>query len=156
MENIDIIALLLTVIAVFVAIFIFRRILVWVALIIILAVIGYFILQNNNPSPQGSKGIPTRNLTNNYLEQFKDHYCGLLYDRDDSLMCNIVITPIYNDLVTQFDTKKLSRMNKAEITKLIIQTAYDHKKEILQKLKKQKALYLWEDFTYDIKNNAIY
>ena len=154
MENIDLIALLLTIIAIFVAIFIFRKVLVWVALVIILAVIGYFILQdkqggfNQNPMPQ--------NQSAGYIEKFKDNYCGLLYDRDDSLMCTIVITPIYNDIVSTYTVKELAHMNKAELTKIIVKTALEHKKEILSQLKKQKALYLWEDFTFDLKNNNIY
>ena len=156
MGNIDIIALLLTIIAVFVAIFIFRRVLIWVALIIILAVIGYFILQNKT----GSSTRPTQaSGKQNYvglIEKFKDNYCGLLYDKDDSMMCSIIIQPIYNDIVTTYNQKQLSRMNKVELTKIIVQTAYKHKKEILRKLKSHNAIYLWEDFTYDIKNSRLY
>ena len=154
MENIDIIALLLTVIAIFVAVFIFRRILVWVALIIILAVIGYFLLQNRQGDFTPNRGPAHRTVS--YLEQFKDNYCGLLYDRDDSLMCYVIITPIYNDIVSNYPAQQLSHMNKSELTKIIIQTAYKHKKQIINQLKKNKALYLWQDFTFDIKNKTIY
>ncbi len=156
MENIDLIALLLTIIAMFVAIFIFRRILVIVAVIIILGVIGYFILQNNQGTGQSNNVFNnTKTGKISYLEKFKDHYCSLLYDKDDSLMCYVIAQPIYNDIVKNYDPNELNSMNKKEFAKILIQAAYRHKNEILKKLKKNKA-YLWEDFVLDLKNANIY
>jgi len=153
MENIDIIAILLTIIAVFIAIFIFRRILIWIALIIVLAVIGYFILQDNNAI------LTTPSYNNNnlgYLEKFKNHYCDFLYDKDDSLMCNLIVYPIYNDILKTYDRQELIKMNKKQFTELLLKTAIQHKKEIFNKLKQERALYLWEDFKLDLENKNFY
>ncbi len=154
MENIDIIAILLTVIAIFVAIWIFRRVLIVVAIIIILAVIAYLFLQNNYQG-QG-QGLPVKRNSADLIEQFKDNYCSYLYDRDDSLMCEYIVTPIYNDIVNNYNLDSVRHLNKVQLTNLIIHVATEHKSEIVGNLRKRNALYLWKNFVQDVKEQYIF
>ncbi len=153
MENIDIIALLLTIIAIFVAIWIFRRVLVIVAILIIIGVIAYLFMQNGEDlTPREFNNQKQTDL----LERFKDNYCDLLYDRDDSLICVYIVEPIYNDIVRNYDLDSVRSLDRSQFIHLIVEVAKKNKGVILRNLKKNDALYLWQDFVDDIKHQNLF
>ncbi len=155
MHDIDLIALLLTIIVILIAIWFFRRILILVAVLIVIAVLGYIFLQNNPGSGQFNMTKPQAQKTS-LLESFRDNYCGLLYDRDDSLLCLDIVEPIYNDIVKNYDLDSVESLNKRQFVNLIIEVAKRNKGKIISNLKRDDALYLWKDFVADIKDFNIF
>ncbi len=152
MHDIDIIALLLTIIAIFIAIWFLRKVLILIAILIIVAVIGYLYLQNNQDFTTNTTPSPRHSRNIELLEKFRDNYCGMLYDRDDSLMCADIVEPIYNDIVSHYNLDSLRVLSKKQMFNLLVQVASKNKVKILRKLKQDNALYLWTDFVQDLKH----
>ena len=156
----DLVALLLTVIAIIVALYIFRRVLIFVALIILIGVIGYFVYQDKGGDINLDK--PKKNVirytnknvqsSNAYLTKFKDNFCGMLYDRDDSLKCYIIAEPIVNQIEKDYSAEELTKMNKQEFIKAVLKAAGEQKDTIIARLKEKNAIYLWGDFKEDLKS----
>ena len=155
MQNIDLIALLLTIIVILIAIWFFRKVLILVAILIVVAVLAYIFLQNNPNSVGFHKQLPQAKQTH-LLESFKDNYCSILYDRDDSLLCLDIVEPIYNDIVKNYDLDSVETLNKQQFINLIIEVARRNKGRILRNLERDNALYLWKDFVADIKDFNIF
>ncbi len=210
MGNIDVIALLLTIIAIFIAIFVFRRFLIFIALLIVIAVIVYLYIEANphtksifnskssrtehmvpvanqrtgpssntinvlprtgpvNSGKQTGSGVSS-NVTEQQtggverqsteqlskLDKFKYNYCGVMVDHDDSLMCELIIMPIYNDLAKHYTIAQLKAMNKTQFINAVIQSAKREKHTIVTNLMNNNAFYLWNKFINDLKHEAIY
>lgn len=157
MHDIDLIALLLTIIVILVAIWFFRKVLILVAILIVIAVLAYIFLQNNPNAGSGqfNKFKPQAQNTN-LLESFRDNYCSILYDRDDSLLCLDIVEPIYNDIVKNYNLDSVESLNKRQFINLIIEVAKRNKGQILRNLERDNALYLWKDFVADIKDFNIF
>ncbi len=156
MQNIDLIALLLTIIVILIAIWFFRKVLILVAILIVVAVLAYIFLQNNPNSGQFHRQWPQQKAQTHLLESFKDNYCSILYDRDDSLLCLDIVEPIYNDIVKNYDLDSVETLNKQQFINLIIEVARRNKGRILRNLERDNALYLWKDFVADIKDFNIF
>ena len=153
MHDIDIIALLLTIIAIFIAIWFLRKVLILIAILIVVAVIGYLYLQNNQDLTTGSSPAGASHSENiEMLDKFKDNYCGMLYDRDDSLMCSDIVEPIYQDIVKNYNLDSVSALSKKQMFRFLVQVASKNKGKILRNLKRDNALYLWTDFVQDLKH----
>ncbi len=152
MHDIDIIALLLTIIAIFIAIWFLRKVLILIAILIIVAVIGYLYLQNNQDFTTNSTPSPRHSRNIEMLDKFKDNYCGMLYDRDDSLMCQDIVEPIYDDIVNNYNLDSVRSLSKRQMFHFLVQVASKNKGRIIRSLKRDNALYLWSDFVQDLKH----
>ena len=91
------------------------------------------------------------------IHDLRDKYCVEADNYRDSVKCNIIITPIYEDILNNYSEKELKQMewNKFKMLVAIKKSVKAKKSDIHDDLKDINALYLWNDFNNDFSSGNL-
>lgn len=84
------------------------------------------------------------------MENLKKKYC----DNDaDSIKCNCIVMPVYEDIKSQYDEKELQAIakNKVKTIRVVLQSVSRQKENIQSCLRDNNALDQWDAFLKEIK-----
>ncbi len=84
------------------------------------------------------------------MEALKNKYCN---NPDDSVKCNCIVMPIYEDIKSQYDEKELQSVakNKVKTIRVVLQSAARQKESIQSCLRDNNALDQWDSFLREVK-----
>ena len=84
-------------------------------------------------------------------------YCEDMKTHSDSLKCECIVEPIYEDLKQRLSADELKSMKNDKIKFIteVRESINNKKQEIKNKLKDRQAGYLWDEFKQEIKNGDI-
>jgi len=87
--------------------------------------------------------------------ELQSRYCTDNMDYRDSIKCNMIVMPIYNEIVNSHTKEELEQLKKNNVKMLLaLRKAVKNKKlEIQANLKKINALNVWTDFAKELKDN---
>jgi len=89
------------------------------------------------------------------IESIKEKFCTDMQTFNDSVRCELIIDPIYNDIKSKFTEEQLLDLEKnpVEYFNVLNDAIKRNKKDILKNLAKNKQEQLWNKFISDLKNN---
>ncbi len=128
----------------------FKKIIRTALILILAASLAFYvfvysdILRNPNKHPKYS------------IEYLKDKYCSQMTTHKDSVCCQDIIMPIYYDLKQNYSDEELKKLEKDPVKylKILNQSLKNNKKQIIQKLARDKEQQIWTEFINDLKKNV--
>lgn len=89
------------------------------------------------------------------IENIKDKYCTNMANHADSVKCFMIITPIYDDIKSQYTEEELLELerNPIEYFKMLNAAIKRNKGDIIKNLAKNKEEQIWDNFVNDLKKN---
>jgi len=87
--------------------------------------------------------------------ELQKKYCFENMSYRDSIKCNMIIMPIYNDIVNTHTKEQVEELktNKIKMLFAMRKSVKLKKVEIQESLKKINALHVWNDFAKELKEN---
>ncbi len=119
--------------------------------LVIIAVLGlvyYIFLFSNIMRPAGEHSKFS-------IDNIKEKYCSNMVTHKDSVKCEFIITPIYDDIKSRYTNDELLELerNPVEYFKIINQSIKRNKADIMKNLAKNKEQQIWDNFINDLKHN---
>ncbi len=105
------------------------------------------------------RDINIKNVEYNFsINDLKEKYCNKQLNYRDSVKCYVILSPICDSIIKNYSQKELRQMawNKYKMNVAIKQSIKKQKPTIHKELKKINALYLWNDFILDMKDNNFF
>lgn len=130
-------------------VFIFRKVIRVIFGLVLLAGLLYyvFIFSNIFTPPQKHAKFS--------IENIKQKYCENMLTHQDSIKCEYIISPIFNDITGRYTDEQLLNYEKKplEYYKIVNTSVKRNKNQIIKNLTKQKEKQLWSSFIRELKNN---
>lgn len=146
-----IIIAIVAVIAIVLLIKLFKKILRTVLILLVVAGLAFYIFAYSNifSGPGSHKKYS--------VEYLKDKFCTDMQTQKDSVKCEMIITPIYNDMKSAYTDEELLALEKNPIDyfKALNQAIKRNKKDIMKNLAKNKQEDLWDNFIKDINKQEL-
>ena len=88
------------------------------------------------------------------IENIKVTYCTGEMSHSDSIKCECIIMPLYDDLTSRFSNEKLNDLpkNKLKFASELLKSFNNKKLIIKKKLKEKNAVHLLKDFKNELKS----
>ncbi|MBN2890689.1 MAG: hypothetical protein JXL97_02370 [Bacteroidales bacterium] len=138
-------------IAIILLVKLFKKILRTILILLVVAGLAFYIFAYSNifSGPGSHKKYSIENL--------KEKFCSDMQTQKDSVKCELIITPIYNDMKSTYTDEELLALEENPIGyfKALNQAIKRNKKDILQNLAKNKQEDLWQNFIQDINNEQL-
>ncbi len=89
------------------------------------------------------------------IEYLKDKYCENLTTHKDSVRCEYIITPIYNDIKARYSDQELKNFERDPVKyfKILKESIKRNKNDIVKNLTKDKEQQMWDDFVQDLRKD---
>ncbi len=157
--NIEIIVLVvLAIFSLILTIKFLKKIIKTIAIILTVVAVVVYVLFFADLGSSSSGSSESGGKVSISIFELRDRYCKSEMSYRDSIKCNVIVLPIYNDIVKSHDSKELESLKNNNVKMLLAmrKSILKNKKSIQDNLKRINGVDIWEDFVRDLKGSELF